>query len=110
MKAKYISYQDTNSFSKLVLDYVNNEDLLKPFYTFRPDLDGLKKALDARNFKGNRTELVQVLNQQYENIQVNQTVKNSIDLLALENTFTVTTGHQLNISVGHHQIAEQQAG
>ncbi len=100
MKAKYISYQATNSFSKLVLDYINNEDSLKSFYSFRPDMDGLKQAIDSRNFKGNRKELVQILNQQYQSIQANQLVINNINLLADENTFTVTTGHQLNIFTG----------
>ncbi len=100
MKAKYISYQDTHSFSKLVLDYVNNEDLLKSFYSFRPDMEGLKQAVDARNFKGNRAELVDVLRKQYQNIKANQLVQTNISLLAEENTFTVTTGHQLNLFTG----------
>jgi bacillithiol biosynthesis cysteine-adding enzyme BshC len=100
MKAKYISYQDTHSFSKLVLDYVNDDASLKSFYSFRPDMDGLKKAVEARNFKGNRAELVQVLNQQYQNVKTNKSVKHNISLLADENTFTVTTGHQLNLFTG----------
>lgn len=100
MKAKYISYQDTHSFSKLVLDYVNDDASLKSFYSFRPDMDGLKKAVDARNFKGNRDELVEVLNQQYQNVKTNKSVKHNISLLADENTFTVTTGHQLNLFTG----------
>lgn len=100
MKAKYISYQDTHSFSKLVLDYVNNEALLKPFYSFRPDMNGLKEAIDARTFNGNRNELVEVLTTQYQNIRVNRAVGNNINLLANENTFTVTTGHQLNLFTG----------
>ncbi|WP_379088751.1 bacillithiol biosynthesis cysteine-adding enzyme BshC [Pedobacter sp. UC225_65] len=100
MKAKYISYQDTHSFSKLVLDYVNDDEFLQSFYSFRPDLDGLKKAVDARNFKGNRAELVEVLTQQYQDIKTNKSVKHNIDLLANANTFTVTTGHQLNLFTG----------
>lgn len=100
MKAKYISYQDTHSFSKLVLDYVNDDPFLKPFYSYRPDLDGLNEAFESRDFKGNRTELVQVLNEQYQTIKVNQAVNNNINLLANENTFTVTTGHQLNLFTG----------
>lgn len=100
MKAKYISYQDTHSFSKLVLDYVNDDESLKSFYSFRPDIDGLKKAVDARNFKGNRAELVKVLTQQYQNVTTNNAVKHNISLLADENTFTVTTGHQLNLFTG----------
>lgn len=100
MKAKYLSYHDTHSFSKLVLDYVNDEPFLKPFYSYRPDLDGLKKAFESRNFKGNRAELVEVLTKQYQNINTNHAVSHNIRLLASENTFTVTTGHQLNLFTG----------
>jgi bacillithiol biosynthesis cysteine-adding enzyme BshC len=100
MKAKYISYQDTHSFSKLVLDYVNDDEFLKPFYSFRPDMDGLKKAVEARNFKGNRAELVDVLKAQYLHVKTNKSVTRNIELLADSNTFTVTTGHQLNLFTG----------
>ena len=78
MKAKYISYQDTHSFSKLVLDYVNDDEFLKSFYSFRPDIDGLKKSVDSRDFKGNRAELVEVLNQQYQNVKTNKGRKQSL--------------------------------
>lgn len=100
MKAKYISYQDTHSFSKLVLDYVNDNAFLKPFYSFRPDINGLKQAFDTRKFRGNRTQLVEVLTKQYQNIKTNQAVSQNISLLGNENTFTVTTGHQLNLFTG----------
>jgi len=100
MKAKYISYQETHSFSKLVLDYVNDEPFLQSFYSYRPDLEGLKKAFEARNFQGNREELVEVLTRQYQNIKTNKAVSNNIRLLANPNTFTVTTGHQLNLFTG----------
>lgn len=100
MKAKYISYQDTHSFSKLVLDYVNDNEFLRSYYSFRPDMNGLKKAVDARNFKGDRVELVEVLTAQYQNVKTNKSVKHNISILANENTFTVTTGHQLNLFTG----------
>jgi bacillithiol biosynthesis cysteine-adding enzyme BshC len=100
MKAKYISYQETHAFSKLVLDYVNDNAILKPFYSFRPDLAGLKQAFETRNFQGNRKELVDVLTAQYQHTKTNKAVKHNISLLADENTFTVTTGHQLNLFTG----------
>ena len=100
MKAKYISYQETHSFSKLVLDYVNDEPFLQSFYSYRPDLGGLKKAFEARNFQGNRNELVEVLIHQYQQIKTNKAVSHNIRSLANENTFTVTTGHQLNLFTG----------
>lgn len=100
MKAKYISYQDTHSFSKLVLDYVDDEEPLRDFYAFRPDIKGLKQAVDARSFKGSRKVLVDVLTRQYQNIKTNKAVTQNIALLANPNTFTVTTGHQLNLFTG----------
>ena len=100
MQAKYISYQETGSFSKLVLDYINNEEQLKAFYSYRPDMDGLAEAISKRNFSGDRNVLVDVLKQQYQNVNTNKSVTKNIDLLALENTFTVTTGHQLNLFTG----------
>lgn len=100
MKAKYISYQDTHSFSKLVLDYVDDNTFLKPFYSYRPDLNGLADAIRNHSFKGNRTQLVNALKAQYANVNANKAVTNNIALLANDNTYTVTTGHQLNLFTG----------
>ncbi|MCX2475882.1 bacillithiol biosynthesis cysteine-adding enzyme BshC [Pedobacter sp. MC2016-05] len=100
MQAKYISYQETGSFSKLVLDYINDEAQLRPFYSYRPDRDGLAQAIENRNFLGDRNILVDVLKNQYRHIQTNKSVTKNIELLASENTFTVTTGHQLNLFTG----------
>lgn len=100
MKAKYISYQDTHSFSNLVLDYVNDVEFLKSFYSYRPDMDGLKKAVDNHHFIGDRKILVQVLQQQYQQIKVNKAVSHNIELLLNKDTYTVTTGHQLNLFTG----------
>ncbi|MFC3562286.1 bacillithiol biosynthesis cysteine-adding enzyme BshC [Pedobacter jamesrossensis] len=100
MQAKYISYQETGSFSKLVLDYINNEEQLKAFYSYRPDMDGLAEALEKRHFLGNRQTLVEVLKNQYQRLTPNKSVTKNIELLGLDNTFTVTTGHQLNLFTG----------
>ncbi|WP_443939994.1 bacillithiol biosynthesis cysteine-adding enzyme BshC [Pedobacter sp. MW01-1-1] len=100
MQAKYISYQETHSFSKLVLDYINNEAQLQSFYSYRPDMDGLAQAIENRQFKGTRQTLVEVLKEQYQRIQPNKSVTKNIELLGQANTFTVTTGHQLNLFTG----------
>lgn len=100
MQAKYISYQETGSFSKLVLDYINDEEQLKAFYSYRPDMEGLAKAIEHRNFSGNRETLVKVLQDQYQHLQPNKSVTKNIELLGSANTFTVTTGHQLNLFTG----------
>lgn len=100
MQAKYISYQETGSFSNLVLDYINNEEQLKAFYSYRPDMNGLAEAIENRNFLGDRKILVDVLKEQYRHLTPNKSVSKNIDLLGLDNTFTVTTGHQLNLFTG----------
>lgn len=83
-----------------MLDYVNDKPFLKSFYSFRPDLAGLKQAFESRNFQGNRKELVEVLTAQYQHIKTNRSVSHNISLLADEDTYTVTTGHQLNLFTG----------
>jgi len=100
MQAKYISYQETGSFSKLVLDYINNEEQLKAFYSYRPDMAGLAEALEKRHFIGDRNTLVEGLKNQYQHLTPNKSVSKNIELLGLDNTFTVTTGHQLNLFTG----------
>ena len=100
MQAKYISYKDTASFSKLALDYIYDQPQLKDFYNYRPELQGLKSAVENRAETGDRNILVSVLQQQYASLTPNKSVLKNIELLASTNTFTVTTGHQLNLFTG----------
>ncbi|MHA4896885.1 bacillithiol biosynthesis cysteine-adding enzyme BshC [Pedobacter sp. PWIIR3] len=100
MQAKYISYKDTNAFSAAVLDYMGGKEQLKPFYKYSPNLKGFAEAIPNRNFKGDRALLVDILLKQYGLIKSSNTVKANINLLADERTFTITTGHQLNIFTG----------
>ncbi len=100
MVAKYISHNETNSFSPIVLDYLAGKEELQPFYQFKPELSGLKAAMDQRNSVLNRELLVKTLQQQYKNIQLSPLAAQHMELLAQENTFTITTGHQLNIFTG----------
>ncbi|PYF74478.1 bacillithiol biosynthesis cysteine-adding enzyme BshC [Pedobacter nutrimenti] len=100
MLAKYISYQDTHSFSSVVLDYVEGKRVLDPFYSFRPDLNGFEQALNSRKMIGDRTVLLQALEKQYAGMVLSNPLKTNLGLLAEEKTFTITTGHQLNIFTG----------
>ncbi|MES2827279.1 MAG: bacillithiol biosynthesis cysteine-adding enzyme BshC [Bacteroidota bacterium] len=100
MQAKYISYKETNAFSAAILDYTSGKEQLKPFYRYSPDLKGFSDAIKNRNFKGDRSILVEVLLKQYGLIRSSNTVKANINLLADDRTFTITTGHQLNIFTG----------
>ncbi|WP_432711827.1 bacillithiol biosynthesis cysteine-adding enzyme BshC [Pedobacter sp.] len=100
MLAKYIPYKETHSFSTIVLDYLEGKKVLQPFYAHRPDLAGFKAAIEQQNRTVNRTLLAEVLQKQYAGVSTSALLKENIELLAQENTFTITTGHQLNIFTG----------
>ncbi len=97
-----ISYHKTNSFSKLVLDYLDNAEQLNAFYTYPINVEGFKKAVKERStFEINRKLLVDVFTAQYENTEKSDKQKDNIQSLLLQNTFTVCTAHQPNIFTGH---------
>jgi bacillithiol biosynthesis cysteine-adding enzyme BshC len=100
MQAKYITYQQTNSFSSVVLDYIDGKDKLESFYQYSPTLQGFEKAIENRRFSGSRNLLVDTLRRQYAQLSPPALVKQHINLLADDRTFTITTGHQLNIFTG----------
>lgn len=101
MKATYIDYKDTNSFSKTLLGYLAGDEGLDSFYGNKPDMDGFEAQMGLKSSFANRAILVTSLQRQYEGLLEEATqVKQNIGLLAKDSTFTVTTGHQLNIFTG----------
>ena len=97
-----ISYRNTNSFSGLVLDYLDDAEHLKKFYRFPTNIEGLKQAIKERkNFPVNRSVLFSQIQQRYKNIQISEKLQTNIEALLRENTFTVCTAHQPNIFTGH---------
>jgi len=101
VKASYINYSDTNSFSKTLIAYINDDKNLTPFIGNRPTFSGFEKQMTSKVGKTDRTLLVDELKAQYGDLlEKHPHVGQNINLLAQENTFTVTTGHQLNIFTG----------
>jgi bacillithiol biosynthesis cysteine-adding enzyme BshC len=100
MQAKYISYQETNAFSAVVLDYISGKDQLKSFYKYTPDFNGFGEAIKNRKFNTDRTVLVNTLQRQYATVKTTPMVTEHIKRLGDSHTFTITTGHQLNIFTG----------
>lgn len=99
--ATRIPYRQTNAFSNIILEYLDHAEKLKPFYANAPTLQGLQKAIEVRKqFNTNRKVLVDVLKKQYEGVATSDKVKQNIDSLLAENTFTITTAHQNNIFTG----------
>jgi bacillithiol synthase len=86
-----------------MVDYLDKKEQVKPFYQNFPDLEGFKHQIDlkAKSFNNQtRPVLVTALQEQYRNTEVSKATQNNIDLLLKNNTFTVTTGHQLNLFTG----------
>ncbi|MEY3678671.1 MAG: bacillithiol biosynthesis cysteine-adding enzyme BshC [Bacteroidota bacterium] len=102
MKASYIDYQDTKRFPAGLLRYLQQDPSLDRFYDYEPEFDGFEKLLRDKKVNANRQVLVKVLREQYAGMQspLAASVSQQIDLLSQENTFTISTGHQLNLFTG----------
>ncbi len=99
--ALLIPYRQTNSFSNIVLDYIDQHHSLKPFFSHPPSINGIKKAIGERKaFSTNRNLLVNELVKQYETVNTSERVQKNIQSLLSNNTFTVCTAHQPAIFTG----------
>ena len=98
-----ISYQKSGYFTKLITDYLDQKETLNPFYNRFPTIYNFEAQIAEKRISYNnniRLKLVNVLMKQYQNIDLSLKTKLNIESLADENTFTVTTGHQLNLFTG----------
>jgi bacillithiol biosynthesis cysteine-adding enzyme BshC len=97
-----ISYQDSGYFTPIIVDYLNKKPELQPLYNRFPALENFGPPIAEKklNFKGDRNVLVSTLEQQYNGLQVSALTKQHINALKNPNTFTITTGHQLNLFTG----------
>lgn len=101
MQSDCISYHDTGFFSQTVADYLADKSELRPFYRYRPDWKGFSQLLADKKVVANRAILANVLTEQYaRTANASEAVSANIELLTADNTYTVTTGHQLNIFAG----------
>jgi bacillithiol biosynthesis cysteine-adding enzyme BshC len=97
----YVPYAETGFFSKIVLDYLQQHEQLTPFYLHPPSVEGLQAAIEnRRRFPQNREVLAGVLDEQYRAVDTTAAVKQNIQLLRQENSYTLTTAHQPNIFTG----------
>ncbi|SDS71204.1 bacillithiol biosynthesis cysteine-adding enzyme BshC [Formosa sp. Hel1_31_208] len=103
MPTDCIPFRDTNYFSSLICDYLDEKEELKSFYNRFPHIEGFEaqiKEKQAAFASETRMILVQALERQYEGYKISEGTKKNIKVLSDPNTFTVTTGHQLNLFTG----------
>ena len=103
MKVTQIPFKDTGFFSKTMLDYLEQKDTIQSFYNNFPNITGFYNQIEEKekSFRlQSRLVLVEALKKQYSNFEVSEKTQENIELLKLKNTFTITTGHQLNLFTG----------
>ena len=103
MPTSYISFPETNYFSKLICDYLDEKEELKPFYNRFPHLENFKEQLLEKQTsfsQENRAVLKSILQEQYLGLETSSETAANISALEDFNTFTVVTGHQLNLFTG----------
>ncbi len=98
-----VSFDGTGCFTPFFLDYINQDEKVKPLVN---DFFS-KEAFNKVEFEfSHRKVLVESLKQQYSEIDMKVPV--GIDLLMEDDTYTVTTGHQLCLFTGplyfHYKI------
>lgn len=97
-----IPYSNTGYFSTIILDYINGQQDLKPFYEHPVSVDGIKAAIASRKqFATNRSLLFKVMEAQYNSSSLSAKQQLHLQQLTQDNTFTICTAHQPNIFTGH---------
>ncbi|WP_127846452.1 bacillithiol biosynthesis cysteine-adding enzyme BshC [Psychroflexus aestuariivivens] len=101
--ADCLPYRATDYFSDIVYDYIEKNKDLEEFYGHFPDLENFKSQIDSKQkqfSKSQRETLVQVLKKQYQNVETSSLTSTHIEDIDDDKTFTITTGHQLNLFTG----------
>lgn len=103
MENKHISYKETGYFSKIMLDYLDEKESINTFYNRFPKLDNFEAQFEEKQEHFSleqRLVLVSSLKKQYANTDLSESTYHNINKLKSTNTFTITTGHQLNLFSG----------
>ncbi|MBL4662217.1 MAG: bacillithiol biosynthesis cysteine-adding enzyme BshC [Flavobacteriaceae bacterium] len=103
MPKQNIHYHQTGYFSKLMCDYLAKDGATTPFYHRFPELSQFKQQLEEKQkafTSESRDILVRELELQYKGTVISEATQRNITSLSSDNTFTITTGHQLNLFTG----------
>ena len=101
MKHDLVDLDETGCFSDFFLDYIAAKDQLSPFYGNLPTLEAFGDQIEQKKLpEEHRAILVSSLKEQYTGTELTPEVSRNLDMLASEKTYTITTGHQLNIFTG----------
>jgi bacillithiol biosynthesis cysteine-adding enzyme BshC len=98
LKSRTVSFASTGKFSPLVTQYTAQHPILKPFINRFPTVEAFRSQIEEKAASYvHRQALVDALRRQYKAASLKQP---AIDTLEKENTYTITTGHQLCLFTG----------
>jgi bacillithiol biosynthesis cysteine-adding enzyme BshC len=101
MLKAYYSFDELKFSSVLIRDLINEKPNIEKYVNRFFDLDGIGQQMEERKFTSEqRSVLVDALKKQSSLGRLSEESNLSISLLAKENTYTITTGHQLNMLTG----------
>ena len=98
-----IPYRNTGYFSSLICDLIEGYPALETLVSGPVSLEEFEKQIAVKQKHYSlftRKTLVKAIKAQYQGLSSTKKVDAQISLLAKETTFTVTTGHQLNLFTG----------
>lgn len=98
-----VPFKDTHIFTPFFLDYIHQKDSLSKFYSRFPTPSSFKDQISEKKksfSQSARKTLQSVLTEQYKDLNISDLVASNIKSITDEKTFTITTGHQLNIFTG----------
>ncbi|GAB1309682.1 bacillithiol biosynthesis cysteine-adding enzyme BshC [Urechidicola sp. KH5] len=102
-KVTSISYQNTGYFSKTICDYLDQADTISPYAGAYPNIKNFQAQIKQKQSwmsEESRNVLADALSNQYAHLTISDGTKENIELLRKSTSFTVTTGHQLNLFTG----------
>lgn len=98
-----IEYSDLPGFQNLFLDYINEFENVKEFYSknFRDDKDFLKTFLELEKYeRPHKKEIVKIISNQYSEFKISKQTTSHIKALEQQNTFAIVTGQQVSLFGG----------
>ena len=98
-----IPYRNTGYFSSLICDLIEGHPDLEALVSGPVNLAEFEKQISVKQKHyslSTREALVKALRAQYQGLSSTKKLEAQLSLLAEETTFTITTGHQLNLFTG----------
>ena len=101
MSTTTYTFQEFGLSSELTRHLISKSNQIKPLVNqFFSEAEIIKLAEERTFSKEQRLQLSNQLIKQNADISLSEKTKRNIDLLKSDNTYTITTGHQLNMATG----------